>query len=742
MNKLKKIAENISIIIIVAVILLSALLIGSPLDTNNILVVYIICGVFSIAYYILLKEKIIQDRIDIWVSILSCSTLIPLILNTYVSLSGTIYSIIKYTCILNMFLITKNECRRNSKYKKIILNTVIISILILCLFGLDEIGGNYLKSIKQFIGYRDIGLKEGRIGSLFSYANAIAAIAGAGVFLCMGYVLTSKDIKIKLLYIMASIIMFITMILTYSRLIFIVFSLISIIYILILCKKYNIITKINKKIIYIFITMIILIIAYIVIGLKISAPLDVQEKFQKKIYNIQSQAKYKFEFDINATCDLKDNFNIKIVEKNEYLDTIKTTKIKLDNFTGKKQIDIETKKDTTAIYVIFERQEEQGKLIINKMTMNNEQIILKYKLLPTNLVFKIQEIDLTQKSAWQRFVYIGDAFKIIKENWIFGFGGDSWSKMLFKVQDYSYYAKETHSYPAQIFVENGILAFVSYIAVIICIIRVFFNEIKKQEMDFIKISVIIGMGVILLHSIFDTDMSYFYILLIVFIMMAILDNSKRKENKINVIQKIVLVVFILMSIATLAISSMEKYYYDHETIIIINDDKTVADILKIYHKLMPYNFNVKDRLCEELLSNDNEQAINIIENIIKTEKYDNLNLNVERISKYVEAVIKVDKNIDDKLGFAFKYVCDTEDFSKYRAELQLDRWFNLNQIIEQLYISNNIEYAEKFNEQLIKEIKEKEKCILDYKKGRYNKNKVELYTQKILEIKNYKYKLK
>lgn len=736
MNKLKKIEENISIIIIVLIILLSSLLIGAPLDVAQIQLVYIICGIFSIAYYILLREKIVQDKMDIWICILCCTAFIPLIFHTYVSLAGTIYSIIKYICILNMFLITKKECLKNPKYKDVILNTVIISILILCLFGIDEIGGNYLKGIKQFIGYRDIALKEGRIGSLFAYANAIAAIAGTGVFLCMGYIFANKNVKIKLLYIIASIIMFITMILTYSRLVFIIFALMSIIYILILCKKYKIIQKINKKSIFICIVMAFLIIIYIVIGLRISDSLTIEDTFQKKLYNIEAESKYKFEFDINSSSDVKENFIIKVVEKNEYLDSVKTTKIKVDNFNGKKEINIQTQKSTTAIYLVIERKEEQGKLVINKMTINDKEVILKYKLLPTKLVFKIQEIDLTQKSAWQRFVYIEDAFKLIKENWISGFGGDSWSKMLFKAQEYRYYAKEAHSYPVQIFLENGILAFVSYIAIAICIIKILVDEIKKQEMNLVKISSIIGIAVVLLHSILDFDMSYVYILLIVFVIISTLGKDDNKERRINLAQKILLVILILMSTSMLYISGMEKYYDDNKIIVTSNSNKTKLDILEIYNKLMPYNDNIKGRLYMEISDDDSQRIINIVENIIKTEKYNDSNLRLEKIYRYIQASLSMDENTDNYLNFALEYVYDTEQFSKYKPDLQMIRFTNLKQIVQDLYDVNNIDYAEKFNNQLIKEINEKEEYILDYKNGRYDKNKVELYNQELQNLKN------
>ena len=104
MIKLKKILKYANIVILTIIILLSSCLIGTPLVENNVQLIYIIAGIFSIAYFvyqIVKKKKIEINKIDIIVIMLAFSTFIPLISQKFVSLTETIHGIIKYFCILN-----------------------------------------------------------------------------------------------------------------------------------------------------------------------------------------------------------------------------------------------------------------------------------------------------------------------------------------------------------------------------------------------------------------------------------------------------------------------------------------------------------------------------------------------------------------------------------------------------------------------------------------------------------------
>lgn len=136
MEKLRKITKHTNIAIIVLIILASTLLIGTPILKSNIHIVYVASGLYSLFYFInkiVTKEKIEISKIDICIWLIAITSIIPLIARTYVSLSGTIETILEYICILSLYTITKNECKKEPKYINVIINTIIISILILCI---------------------------------------------------------------------------------------------------------------------------------------------------------------------------------------------------------------------------------------------------------------------------------------------------------------------------------------------------------------------------------------------------------------------------------------------------------------------------------------------------------------------------------------------------------------------------------------------------------------------------------
>lgn len=705
--------KNINIIIVIILTLVTTLLIGTPINEGNVYIVYIALGIFSLIYYIkkiVEKERINLNKIDLCVIILAISTTIPLIFGTYVSIDGTTKTCIKYFSIINIYLIAKNECQKDSRNINIIINTIITSILILCLIGIDEMHGNYLSQFKQLIKYKYIEYDEMRMSSLFSYPNTMGAVAGIGIFLCMGCILQNKNIKIKIIYIIASAIMFLSLILAYSRLVYILFAITGIIYLFILMKKYKI--KVNRKII---IIVSILLISYVAIGLKIPEKVKINNQYQKILYSVKQNTDYNFIFDFETNHE----FTIKLTEKNEYFDTIKENEIKISELTGSKGIKIKTHQNTKVIYLNINATD----LIINNVTLNNKRIILKYKLLPTTVIEKIQSFSLKNKSVWERATFIKDALKSIKENWLLGLGGNAWRTIQYNVQSYNYYANEVHSYPIQIFLENGIIGFLACIVTGICIITYVKN--KKYET-----SIIISIIFIAFHSFVDFDMSFFYVLFIVTLMLATI--SSKDENYILSCNQIIYSILIILSITIIYISSVEKYFNSHKNLIKINSEWTEEKIYSIYTKLLPFDKEIKMKKYNKLT---NEQEIKeVLKNIIITEKYDYTNVVLDSVVEYIKLLSE--EELSKEFQFVFEYICETEQFYKYQPNNQIERLKNLKNI---LYYFNNEEYKQKIQIQFEKEIQEKEKYILDYKKSRYEESERNKYQQQLEEIKKEEY---
>ena len=720
---MKEKIQKINKIILILLIMLSTLLIGTPLKGSNTQIMCIVFGIYSLIYFIakiIKKEEIKIDKIDILIIILMSSTTIPLIFRTYVSLNENTHGIIKSLNIICIYIIAKNECKNNSQYKGTIINTIIISIMLLCVIGIDEVNNNYFANLKEYVNYNSIKYDETRICSLFSYPNTMAVVAGLGIFLCIGKTLECQNKKMKILYIIASLIMFISLILTYSRLVYIIFAIISIAFICILYIKYK---KIYKKNTIITGIAIFLIIIYIAIGLEIPKTLDVDTEYQKILYSIQPNMNYNFEFEIETNSRIEKNCIIKITEKDKYFDDVQKTEIDVGNYSGKKNIQIHTQESTSVIYLNFYNKEGKNKFYIKSFKLNNEQIILKYKILPTSIVAKISNITLSNKSAWERITFMKDAIKGTKENIIFGQGTNAWRTMQYKVQEYNYTALEVHCYPLQIFLENGIIGFLACLGIQIYIITRLVKEFKKQNSDITKISVCIGSLFVFAHSLFDFDMSFYYVQIIMFLLLATLDNEEEKELPIK--HKWIVYILIIISIFIVYIPAVEFNFKKTSEVTIIDGKWTEEKIFETYNKLMPYNKDVKIRLLKIYeKQNDTDKARHIIKNLIATEQGITDNIVLNNIIYYVQQT----KDNNDEMEYILEYIKKTENYAKYNALFQIQRLQNFTKIISNI---NDEDIQNKYMKQLNNELEEKEKYILDYKNSRYDKNDVKEYEQKI-----------
>ena len=730
MKKEKK--WHITTFILIVMIGVSTIFIGTPLAEQNAQMIYIISSIFSIVYFtskIIKKEKMEFHKIDVAIIVLAFSTMIPFLFKSYVSLTETIHSIIRYMSILGLYLISRQESEKHPQFKNVIIHTILFSILLLCMIGLDEIHLNLLKDFKFWAGYSQVVSDEIRIGSLFSYPNTMAIVAGLGIFLCMGMLLDSKHIKLKILYGISIIIMLITFILTYSRLAYILFFICFILYAILLAKKYKIKDKFNKKIYILFGIVGLCLILYIIIGLQIPGKIEVKEHYQKILYQAVKDAEYQFSFDIEVTGE-EDDVKIIFIEKNGFFDDIKTTEISVGNYVGKKEIFLYTQENTAVIYLKI--QVEQGaEITIHKAYLNGETFILKYKLLPTGIVEKVKSIQLHNKSAWERLVFIEDALSLIKQNWLFGMGGNAWRTSQLQIQQYNYYANEVHCFPIQVFLEYGIIAFLSCLGIGIYLLIRFWKEIKKQNLDIKEISLLMGILLVLTHSILDFDMSFFYVMLIVFLLISILKIEKSndvKEGK-TIISILLHLSMIIISVCSLYIVTIEKRYYEDTRGLVIDSSRTEQQVWERYYQLLPFNKEIKEKLYQSLEKEENkEKQKKILKELMAEEKYDTNNITLENLKKYVQKV-ENKSALQEEIESILEIIKCTENFGKYKPSLQIIRWNNLRQII---YIVDDTE--RNLEAQLQKEIKEKRDAILDAEKCRYSKEYIEEYKQEIERI--------
>ena len=727
--KMKKL-KNINIIFLIIIILLSTLLIGTPLSENTG-IIYIISGIYGIIYFfrkIIKKEKIELNKIDIFVIILCFSTIIPYIARSYVSLEETINCILKYMSLLVVYLISRQEISKNEKYENILVNTIIFSIFLLCVIGLDEINLNLLKDFKIFIGYNQVQYDEVRIASLFSYPNTMAIVSGLGIFLTLSMLINTNKVKYKILYLVIGIIMLITFILTYSRLAYIFFALFLILYIVLILKKYDIYKKINKKIIIAISSILVISILYIIVGLNIADKVEISNYYQKIFYNMTSNTDYKFSFEMKAT-GKEEDVKIILTEKNRFFDDVNRIEIPVGGYEGNKEILLHTKENTQVIYLEIEAK-ENSKIEINNSYLNNKKLILKYKILPTNIVNKIESISINNKSAWERFVFIEDALKLVKDNWLFGLGGNAWRTTQTLTQQYNYYSSEVHSFLVQTFLEYGIIGFIAATAIIISLLYIFIKKIKDRSTNVKYIGILLGILFVLAHSMLDFDMSFYYCLITVFLLMSIIIDSNNKEvielkneKRIYIYILFYVIIIILLTLTTYVSTISLMFEYKKENLI-VSDVETEEQIYDKYYACLPFNKKIKIRLYN--VSNDKEKNIKILKELIENEKYDLDNITLINLVEYVKLLKKENLQMDEQ--YILEKIKETQNLEKYNPMTQFMRLNNIIQIVT--LVDNNKEIQEQF----LDEIENKKQYILDAEKCRYNQDHVDIYKKEIERI--------
>ena len=473
------------------------------------------------------------------------------------------------------------------------------------------------------------------------------------------------------------------------------------------------------------------------------------------------------------------NTEIKIIEENIYRNKTTLASIELENFknfNGSKTIKITP--DSNLLRITIEVTNKRNeKIIINKCYVNNEETILNHKYIPNQIARLLHSFSFKEGSVDQRLVFYKDCLKIAKDNWLIGQGGNTWKKMSLVVQEYPYNIKETHSYFFELLISYGVIGVILFLAVFIGIniklIREYKNnslnckkeksDIKynaknntvsntnKQNEEYYKLAILIGLNVLILHSLcFDFNMSFLIINLLVFMYIAALmynpkdtlnvdscniiqqqesenkntnnkkisQNKKEKLTKIKckIIEIVDYIVFGILTIAlaTLICGSIAKYcvedenikknlapynskytfeYINSQTRNTQNYKQTIAQIQKLMHNEPYYNQNeLYDKYCRLILSHNIKsdklaEYLQFINNQYKTTK--------------IAKPMKINSVMDRAKTMANTYIELKE--RNYSNEKILEQIEQLKQIIKEEYKTNIINIKAKERNDLERE---------------------------------------
>ena len=730
-NKEKKI-DKIGFIIILITIILLNIFIGSNIK-QPIWIMQVIVSVFTLIYLVIKKVQkeqklIIKGKIDIVVLLFMISTMIPLLLGKQVSLEGTINFILKYWSVYGFYILVRNIVTDN-KQIKIIINTLIISSIIPIIFGYDKILKlNIFEPFLDFINA--VNIEDLRMISTFGYANTYAAYLGLITSLAIAQFLNTKSKKIKILYAIYILIASITILLTQSKFVLALLAFIIFLFIIKGIKD----KKITKKWIIAGIIAIIAFFIYFFIAIQISKPLEItEEEHTCVIRGIESNTKYKFEFNIDAVTDKTyDVFKINIVEITRYFSEKTIGTLSFAEFSGNKAIDIETNEDIDHIEIRIDNPLNQ-KITINDFKINDEKYILEYKIILDEVVRVFTTFNFKNSSVWQRVDYWKDGVEIIKDHWLFGAGGNTWRTLYGQKQDYLYYAKEGHCYILEVWMSFGVLGILSYIFIIAIFIQNGYELLKnnKDNKETYRnlFAIIIGISIIIIHSLMDFDMSYLIIEMMFYMIMAIISKEdKNIQKNTNILEIIITVIFVIISIGN--ILGFTAQILEDETGVTSN--KIAPWISRYHYNKIVYieNNKIQDdnkiKYIKKYIQNEPYQYQNVMYEIMCNQIIKNINKdNIEQEIENIKYLIGIWKTIPKERKY------EVEPIQK-RGEILLDFTKNLIDVNEDSQNDELQSLVKEILELIQTEYKENVSAILDYRRNHFTetmvKFKYEYYT--------------
>lgn len=731
-EKINQIIDVIGMICLCIMIVLLNIYIGSsikaPITILQMLAI-VFGAIYAVVKKMVSKENIfVKGKIDIFVLLLVVSTAIPLAAKTYVSYSDTYDYIMKYLTMYSVYIITRNVVTTKKRIK-VIANTIIASSLIVMVFAVDYMYFKKLMPVYTFLDTVRVQITE-RMGGPFGYQNSMALYMTLNLFLAFACCLKSKQKTVQFFYILYMIPNIICLLLTVSRSVISLLILITCILVLLAYRK-----KISKKMVITVASLAIIGIIVIMVLMRFSKPLEITERNETSyIFNLEPNTHYTFEFEISAqteTTGQNDAFAIKLIEENKYLFDEEVATITFPNFEGRKTIEFDSSEQFYQVKIEYSNK-AKGKLTVHKLYINGEEYVLQYKYVPQQFGWFLRTLNGKSESVWQRMDFYKDSIKILKENWLYGGGGNTWRNCYQEIQEYNYGAKECHSYLLDIWMSFGLLGICSYISILAITIKNIY-EMKKEkaeELDEMLISMIMGTLLIIVHSFVDFGMSFLILLVMVYMLLAIINQKDKKiAYRFKALDYILIVIMILAGIDNIRDFYIEQVDLSSQEILAISPLATQEKYNKIMEKAQQRDLSIEE--SQQLLEQIKEYRMLEPK---KNKKYMENAFQTQLIRLLQKGQVDSQK---ENIAYRISLWKNSRISSKFSFEMILKRMTDMGELAEELqdiYETTKDEEIKAFTEEIysiLKENKEQDcNVISDYKRSNKSKSK----SQKELKI--------
>lgn len=723
------------------------------------------------------------DIIDLLLISLPLFYALPIIFKNYTNLSDAIFECIRYSLIIVVYFLVRNSCNN-----KIYAFSIIGISLLQSIIGIDGMYSRYTTKILSLFNSGFLNKDYSRLSGTIQYANVTAIIIFIGIFFIIdmletiyyrayknknkkvytfvfstflfihlvALLLTQSRMAIFLFFIMIVIKLFCDKKKMFSNFICVYNIFIAILFISIIQNFYNI--KSYEIFIFLFITAIIefqiilLIVAlynkykekilkvithnkkkititcsviffmYIIIALSIKTPLKLS--YSKTLENVYSVDIYDLEYGKNVveinTFNLDDetNYDIKVYEF-------------LNDRTSKEIFSINSYSSNTGNYIFeynlenlnfrnlrFEFSVNSGSFSVNNIKINDKNKAVNYALIPRDIIAKIQDILHGSTTISDRIEYNKDSIKIIKasiKNFFFGVGGEGFRNLYETVQELGYYSTEVHNSYMQIFVESGVFGFLSIILIIVFILKRFKDTNINYYLAFLGLAI---------HMLFDLDFSYFVILLIFTVLIALIKAEEVFENSDikKEIYSIILTFIVTINLVILIFANISNMNYKKiNSSCSDNIEQNVIDINKL-EKIVDLDFS--EVSYRKKLNSEYFNYLSNLERKLKTYNIeDEVRTNIEL--EIFDLIISIKENTDkiyeyDKYNkLTLKYVNNIYcEYFEYFMKAYYNEYYDIGKeeyinFIENniSYVKNNIKLEIKYSDVLEEMIKDKNSLL-------------------------------
>ncbi|MCX8130807.1 MAG: O-antigen ligase family protein [Clostridia bacterium] len=295
------------------------------------------------------------------------------------------------------------------------------------------------------------------------------------------------------------------------------------------------------------ITLCLLGFAAIIYVLNAYEPMQVSETVKKSIV-LEPGSRYKLLYDIDAKNNSGNAYTVRLTAQKE-TDIIFGEEKQLVNMVGKNTNGRETREVTffvpnglKIVNIYFSSSDTNQAAILNNARIIEKDsgktvksIPMKHRFLPDNIASRFENLSVS-KSAIERKIFYGDAFKILKDNLILGAGGGAWFILHPSYQSYSYSTTETHNYYLQLALETGAIGFVIILFIIVSLIAMFLREYRyTMKSDFkeriLQTGIFTAIIAMLMHAIIDWDLSMSAVSLLLWELMALFNSRYRNGRE-------------------------------------------------------------------------------------------------------------------------------------------------------------------------------------------------------------------